>query len=96
MGPHEVLFTEWIMDPDHDDVQYNVTLDNEEIMDLYVGDNGVILTPIQIGVVNVTISAIDENGAKLTGNFAITVKNRTGIDDLLSGGLEIYQIRLVN
>ncbi|MBS2100392.1 S8 family serine peptidase [Carboxylicivirga linearis] len=89
-GAQEVLFEEWIMDPDPDVVQYNIAVDNEDVLDLFIGDEGVILTPLTIGVVNVTISAVDEHGAKLSGTYTITVKNRTGIDDLQSGGLDIY------
>nr|WP_321409272.1 S8 family serine peptidase [uncultured Carboxylicivirga sp.] len=89
-GATEIRFDEWIKDLDPDQVNYKVTLDKEDIIDLFTGDEGVILTPLNIGVVNLTVSATDENGARLSGTFSITVLNRTGLTEIENGGLEIY------
>lgn len=89
-GAHEIRFDEWIMDLDPDEVRYNVALSNEDVMDMYVGDEGVVLTPFTIGMVDLTVSATDEYGAKLSGTYSITVRNRTGLDDIQSVGLEVY------
>ncbi|MBS2213476.1 S8 family serine peptidase [Carboxylicivirga mesophila] len=89
-GAHEIPFEELIADYDMDEMSYNVSLSNEEIIDLFVGESGIVLTPFTIGTVDLTISGIDEHGAKLNGSFKITVVNRTGFDSVEDGRIEIY------
>ncbi|MCG8578271.1 MAG: T9SS type A sorting domain-containing protein [Bacteroidales bacterium] len=89
-GAHDIAFEELIADKDMDEMSYNITMSNEEVVDLFIGDNGIVLTPVTIGNVEVSVSGTDEHGAKLNGSYTITVVNRTGFNSLEDGGVEIY------
>lgn len=89
-GAHEISFDELIADLDMDKMTYNVALSNEDVIELFVSENGIVLTPFTIGSVDLSISGTDEYGAKLNGTYTITVVNRTGFDSVESEQIEIY------
>ncbi len=89
-GAHEIPFDQLIADDDKDEMDFNVTLSNEDVIDIFVGESGIVLTPFTIGNVNLTISGTDAYGAKISGSYTITVVNRTGFDSIEDGHLEVY------
>ncbi len=89
-GSYEQAYNDLIIDPDNDEITYTISVNKDDIIDLYKSETGVVITPIGVGSTEVTLVATDENGAKLQAVYNITVKNRVGIDDNESTNIEIY------
>ncbi len=89
-GAHEISFEELITDDDKDEMNFNVTLSNKGVIDLFIGESGIVLTPFSIGNTDLTISVTDAYGEKLSGSYNITVVNRTGLDSVEDGTVEVY------
>lgn len=84
-------YKEFFEDPDGDEMTYELTISKEGIVDAYAATQGVILSGLKVGEVEVTIKATDAKGASTSMNFKVKVMLETGIGEVeLKDAISVY------
>ncbi|TRX66560.1 S8 family serine peptidase [Carboxylicivirga sp. M1479] len=81
--------TEYITDPDGEELTYTVTKDNDKI-ELFYSNNELIVKPLELGRTTLTIITEDPHGAQLVSEAVINVVVRVGIDDVDGPKVSIF------
>lgn len=61
------------VDPDNDNLTYEVTNDNEAVATTAIDGNTLTITGVSVGTANCTITATDPDGESATDEFTVTV-----------------------
>lgn len=69
----EIPLLETFVDPDNDELDYEVTVDNAEVATGTVSGMTLTLTAVSAGTANFTITATDPDGESATDEFTVTV-----------------------
>ncbi len=82
-GAFTVDFADLISDPDLETLSYSYKLSRNDLVDIHESSTSAVITPYNIGSLEVTISASDSENESLVGTYNMLIKNRIGIDDVL-------------
>nr|WP_319399745.1 S8 family serine peptidase [uncultured Carboxylicivirga sp.] len=85
-----IQLTDYIIDPDGDDIEFDVNYSNPEVMDVFQTGETVVFIPQALGYSEVSIEATDEHGATLETAFDVFVEYRVGIDDNWESTIRMY------
>lgn len=69
----EISLLETFIDPDGDDLTYEVTIDDESVVTATIDGSTLTLTAVGAGTANVTLTASDPDGESATDEFTVTV-----------------------
>ena len=79
-----------IIDPDGDELTFEVSYTDESILELYHNGSTAIFMPLQLGYVNITVTATDPMGASYQTTFPAFVEHRVGIDNIEQAAVRLY------
>lgn len=69
----EIPLLETFIDPDNDQLRYEVTVDNEDVATGEIDGQTLTLTAHAVGTANFTLTATDPDGESATDEFVVTV-----------------------
>nr|WP_321452251.1 S8 family serine peptidase [uncultured Carboxylicivirga sp.] len=79
-----------IIDPDGDELSYEVEVDNEEVVELFHNGTTAIFMPIKLGYTTIRLKATDPEGAEFEMIVPAFVEHRVGIDDVEQNAIRLY------
>jgi len=82
--------SDYILDPDGDAIEYEVTYDATDAVEIFVTNSMLAFAPVSPGYVYINVTAKDEHGAIFETGFPVFIEHRTGIDDLEDDRVTIY------
>ncbi len=87
-----ILFGTVFSDPDGDQLTFSVTASDESIVECFASETSMFIQPIATGNTTITVMATDSHNMSTTTSFAVEVKNRVGIDELVNAEIKVYPI----
>ncbi|WP_430812420.1 MULTISPECIES: S8 family serine peptidase [unclassified Carboxylicivirga] len=89
-GVVDIDLAAYITDPDAEQLSFEMSHTDNNVVEVFVAGNKMMLNPVGIGESVVTLTATDPNGAAATLEFTVTVRNRTGLDANEKGKWMLY------
>jgi len=86
----EINMHNHIEDPDGDALSFEFEWNNEEVLETFITNSGLIMKPVNIGSGTVQVKATDVHGAQMKTSFNVFVEHRVGIDDSEAAQLLLY------
>ncbi len=81
---------DYISNPDGGALTYKVSYQHPEMMEMLHTDNTLVFIPKNLGYTYVSVTAEDEEGAKLETGFPVFVEHRTGINEELANAIRTF------
>ncbi len=81
---------EHFIDPDGEELKYDVSVDNQSVVNIYTSATGIVIEPLAEGIATVKVVAIDPLGLKAETTFEIIIATVTGIEEITKSSTKVY------
>ena len=81
--------TKVIADPDNEQLVYDVTSSNQQVVKVFMSNDACILTPVALGTTLITIKGTDAGGLSATHSFNFKVMV-TDVENIPTGEISLY------
>jgi hypothetical protein len=81
---------EHFIDPDGEELRYEVSVDNQSVVNIYTSVTGIVIEPLAEGTATVKVIAIDPLGLKAETTFKVIIATVTGIEEITESSTRVY------
>ncbi|WP_321308543.1 S8 family serine peptidase [Marinifilum fragile] len=81
---------EHFIDPDGEELRYEVSVDNQSVVNIYTSVTGIVIEPLAEGTATVKVIAIDPLGLKAETTFEVIIATVTGIEEITESSTRVY------
>eukprot|EP01029_Cantina_marsupialis_P014808 TRINITY_DN3243_c0_g2_i4.p1 TRINITY_DN3243_c0_g2~~TRINITY_DN3243_c0_g2_i4.p1 ORF type:complete len:2512 (-),score=483.53 TRINITY_DN3243_c0_g2_i4:4191-11726(-) len=81
---------EHFIDPDGEDLKYEISVDNQSVVNIYTSATGMVIEPLAEGTATVKVIAIDPLGLKAETTFEVMIATVTGIEEITESSTRVF------